>query len=290
LGLAAGLQEISQYSLPSITNKEHKGIKKWLKISIILIVVISSLGFGGYYLLITKPVQNLIGKRVLAEISKRTATDINASRVSFSNFKELEIYDLYLEDENKDTLLYAHKAIAIIDSLNRSTRYVRIKRLELTSPIINVSQDDSRAFNFMFIIDSLYNPDKPDSLRWKVSFKDINLENGQLSLALADKEAVTLNKLNVKTDIDQKNIVIDQLSFALNNGFNLKKTYADIRIEPQGIFIPSLKGPPLTRCSFTYSLTIVLSVGVIFLTSYLIVVSLIMRLLLMERSMEISLS
>ena len=113
--------------------KEHKGIKKWLKISIIFIAVISILGFGGYYLLITKPVQNLIGKRVLAELSKRTATEFNASRVSFSNFKELSIDDLYIKDQNNDTLLYASKAVAILDSLNRTTHYVRIKSLTLSN-------------------------------------------------------------------------------------------------------------------------------------------------------------
>lgn len=182
----------------------------------------------------------MIGRRVLFEISKRTGTEFSASSVRFTGFKELEIKDLYIQDQNNDTLLYAIKALAVMDSLNRHSRYVGLQRLVLTSPIINIAQDKNSTFNFMFIIDSLSNPYKPDSLRWNINFKKVLVDEGNMSLALAHKAPIVFNDLNVATQIGQQHILVEKFQFGLDNGFTVKRTYADIHIDPQGISIPKL--------------------------------------------------
>ena len=215
--------------------KEHKGIKKWLKISIIIIAAITSMSFGAYYMLITRPVQNLIGQRLLMELSKRTDTKFRASQVSFSQFRELEITDLYIEDKNNDTLLYAPRAYAELDSMNRNTRFVSLSVLQLTQPYINISQDADSVLNFMFLVDSLYNPDKPDSLRWKVNFNDVALEGGDFDVALLNKENVEFLSFDLETHIAPGKINLEKLNFKLLNGFDLQQASGHMQIADDGL-------------------------------------------------------
>lgn len=196
------------------------------------------MSLGGYYLLITKPVQNLIGKRILSEIAQRTDTKIEASQVSFGRFKRLEISDLYIEDKHSDTLIYAPKAVAVLDSLNRSFRRVDLQRLRLTSPIINIAQDDSSVFNFMFLVDSLYDKNKPDSLRWKVGFKHIEIEKGVFSLDLQEQSPFVFEDFTLVSDMKQKHIKLSRLHFSMPNGFVLKNAQTQVNVDDDGVRIP----------------------------------------------------
>jgi len=222
------------------TKKEHKGIKKWHKISIVVVALLLLLGLGSYYLLITKPVQTLIGRRILAELSERTGTQMSASQVSFSKFRQLDIKDLYIEDQNRDTLLYAPEASAKLDSLNRTTRYISLASLRLKQAQFKIKQDDDSLFNFAFLVDSLYDRNKPDSLRWKVDFQQVVLADADVALSLKGQELRRFNPLSLSAQISPEQIELQQLTFRLNNGLYLQKSEASIQLTPSAIRLPYL--------------------------------------------------
>ncbi len=198
------------------------------------------LGGGGYYLLITKPVQDLLGKRILEIIANRTNTHISLSKISFYKYKELNIKDLCVEDQQGDTLLYSSNVTAYLDSLNRRTRFVKIKYIQLKSPRINIYQQNDNNYNFTFLIDSLSNPLLPDSLRWRVDFKQVVMDDGYVNASLKANDTLLVNHLNTTVNFDEGQIKLERLDFKLDNGFVLSRAEALVRIDSNAIYIPQI--------------------------------------------------
>ena len=205
-----------------------------------MIAALLALSFGGYYMLITKPVQNLIGKRILLALAERTNTTITASSVSFSRFKNLEIYDLYVADQQDDTLVFVPYAKAELSAFDRVLRQVTIKSLAFRKPQVNVVQGMDSAFNFQFLIDSLSAPQKSDSLRWQISFADVKIKEAELALTLAHKEKMPFHALSVQSHFSDHSVQLYDLKFMMTNGFEVKKAQGVLQYDSSGYVIPEL--------------------------------------------------
>ncbi len=206
----------------------------------IVLLVISVLGVGTYLLLLSAPVQDMIGKRVLSSLSKRTDAEISASSVRFVRFRKLEISDLYVKDKQNDTLVYAPKVVAVLDSLSRTSHMICLSSLVLDSPQVNIVQEDSDKFNYSFIVDSLSNPDKQDSRKWEVDLDRIQIKEGDIKAALYEKDPICVHRADIDVAVEKNLIYVNQLAFNMDNGFCLRRTNADIRINPKRIVIPHL--------------------------------------------------
>lgn len=204
----------------------------------IVIAALFGVSFGGYYLLITKPVQNLIAKRVLAQLSARTNSEMSVSSISIHKFRELVIRDLFIADANEDTLIYAPLFVAQLDSLNIGERYVMAKGLEITSPVIKVSQDNDTTFNFTFLIDSLQKEQKVDSLKWNINLATAQISNGTIGVDLLGKDKLNLSDFSVKAQLSDSVYSLDQMSVVLDNGFELDKASAKVILSDSSVLVP----------------------------------------------------
>ncbi|MEI8273973.1 MAG: hypothetical protein WCG08_15265, partial [Paludibacter sp.] len=91
---------------------KFKGIKKTLKIAgfsvggIILFLALV------YIALQTSPIQNVLSKVILSELSKKLHTKVTVGKIDYRFFNDVTIHDLYVEDLQKDTLLFVKEVNA----------------------------------------------------------------------------------------------------------------------------------------------------------------------------------
>ena len=180
--------------------------------------------------------------RILSQLSQRTNTQISASHVSISNFNTLKILDLYIEDQNKDTLLYSPEVSAKLDSININNHYLSLSSFQLKNPIVNISQNKDSVFNFTFLVDSLTSKDTSkeiksatDSTRWKLAFNKINLSQGNFNISILGKEKAEIKQFNLDANIKANAINLNSLTFKMDTGINLQSATAHLILEKDSI-------------------------------------------------------
>ncbi|HJV78640.1 MAG TPA: hypothetical protein VJ602_09670, partial [Paludibacter sp.] len=93
-----------------VTN--FKGIKKTGKIlgfSVGGIILFLALLF---VLIQTSLIQSFISKAIVSELSDKLHTKVSIGKIEYKFFDDIAIRDLYVEDQQKDTLLFVNRADA----------------------------------------------------------------------------------------------------------------------------------------------------------------------------------
>ena len=89
-----------------------KGIKKSTKI-IILLVAIPLIALASIPILLqNSKIQNYIARMVTSSLSEMLETKVTVGNVNYELFNQIIISDVYVEDRQKDTLLFVGDASA----------------------------------------------------------------------------------------------------------------------------------------------------------------------------------
>ena len=165
-------------------NKVKTIIKKTLK-AILWAVVILVLLFLIIAALIQIPaIQNKIIHFAATYISNKTHTRVEIKNISISFPKSVEIEGLFLEDTQKDTLLFADKAkinIALYDLISSK---IAISTFALENANINLySTETDSLFNYNFLLKAFgdtttttkINP--KSASKWTFSINKVSLKN-----------------------------------------------------------------------------------------------------------------
>ncbi len=179
-------------------------------------------------------VQNKIISRVTAELEKKLKTKVRISRVNIKFFKSIQLKGIYIEDQRKDTLLYADKLLATISVFELRNRKLTIESVELENARIKVRRfKDEKAMNFDFIIDAFSSNDTTPSAKkpWDFNLQRIKLVENVFSYRderwsdytpCIDFEDVHLSHLNV--DVDQLKFYDDSTCVRINNISGFEKS------------------------------------------------------------------
>jgi translocation and assembly module TamB len=125
-------------------------------------------------------VQNRITQEAIQFLEKRIKTDVRLDYISISFPKKIVLTGLYLEDQKKDTLLYAGMLAIDTDLWGLTQRRIQLNDIELDklTAYINRSPQDS-AFNFDYIIDAFSDTttvvEDTTAVPWEFSIGDIQL-------------------------------------------------------------------------------------------------------------------
>ena len=198
------------------TEKFYRFLVKWPKrIGIILVFLFLLIAF-----LIQLPaVQNYIKDKTIQKLKSELHTEISISAFKFSLLNGFWLKDLYVEDRQQDTLLYAQKVQVSLEegALSLLHNELRINEIQLKKANIYWHRPaDSLAYNGQFILD-YFKGDKPKT-------------KPKLSLAL---KRITLDEVHFRKEDErtQKNmdaflyygeILVDSIDlnqnrFVLNN-------------------------------------------------------------------------
>ncbi|MDR0833962.1 MAG: translocation/assembly module TamB domain-containing protein [Candidatus Symbiothrix sp.] len=174
-------------------------------------------------------------------LEKKIGTNVSIGYTELTPFKHLVLTDVYAEDQNGDTLLYANKLSAGFDFWPLLQGKFRFNSVHLSDFDARLSKDDDGTLTIQYIIDAFHTEKKiAKDLRIDLIINDITLERGRFSYAVIagatrnplKKDIIQLNDLaaNINLQKVQNKTVkakVKSLSFNEQSGFQLKKLTCD---------------------------------------------------------------
>lgn len=193
-----------------------------------------------YLLFLSPSIQTYVCKEIAKDISRTTNSHVSIKSVYFSPFKSIIINDLYIEDNQKDTLIYVHKLEACIDSINFSKRKIFLNNLYLEKAYVRYIEEKKGVYNIDMFIDALSEQTPADTTTNKAWLIDVSkLEIKQSKFAyktyLAKKQDYGMNYAdilaydlnlkikNIKYTGDSLNYYLSEFSSKEKSGFQVNK-------------------------------------------------------------------
>jgi translocation and assembly module TamB len=205
-----------QSKLKRVLVKTFK-ILGWITLSIIALLIIIVL------LIQLPPVQNKITQKAVAFLEEKIGTDVDLESITISFPKSIVVTGFYLEDQKKDTLLYAGR-LSIDTDLWALTRHeIQLNDISLENMTANISRPaNDSAYNFSYILKAFASDStapKKDTVQkpWKFSLENINLEkiNARYhDLLTGNNLDLNLGLLEVSMDefdLEHYKIVVDEI-------------------------------------------------------------------------------
>lgn len=159
--------------------------KKIVRIFAIIIVCVIVLNIILFLTFNIPSVQKFAADFAIGKLKPKVKTEMSIDKIRIKLFNSVEIGGLYVEDQEKDTLLFADKLSARINIWNLLDNHLSIESVRLdnfTAKVYRESKDTT--FNFQFIIDAFAPTDtlkkKSEKAPLKISINDIKLSNGTL--------------------------------------------------------------------------------------------------------------
>lgn len=134
-------------------------------------------------------VQNFVKNKAINFLKDKTHTEVRLESIKIAFPKDIVLNNFYIEDQKKDTLLYAHRFAVDISLFKLLKNQVEINNIELEKVRANVTRiDPDTTFNFSFLVDAFMSEEKKpeeevqkdttSALKFsvsKVAFEDIGI-------------------------------------------------------------------------------------------------------------------
>jgi len=224
------------------TPKKKSFIKKFFRIILYIFLGLIGLNILLFILLSIPSIQQKAAVFAVGELKKTLNTEVSIDKVRLKLFNHATLEGIYIEDQAKDTLLYAQSLDVSLSpwELIKSSK-LAITGIDVDNFVINVNQKDSISdFNFQFIIDAFSSTDTTVADTTKSSLviviEDINLRNGRLNYdVLSDSltpgifNASHISLYDVNINLDLNSIDTDKFDIALNKLAAKERTGVEIK-------------------------------------------------------------
>lgn len=228
-----------------------KGIKKSVKILIISASAIILLLASPFILLQFNKIQNFVVDSLTRELSISLNTRIEIGNVDYHFFNKLKIEDVYIEDQQQDTLLQIDRIYAGFNFWRLLRKKIVFSNLELDHFYANLKTDAGGKSNFDF----LFSKQKPkqDSTYIDLKLEKLIISDSRISFTrTADsisfqhfkESSIKINDISADISIntltnDTINAAVNYLTAREQSGFTLKNLNAKIIGTPQNIHFPT---------------------------------------------------
>jgi hypothetical protein len=170
---------------------KDKNIKKLSKILLIVLLVLISIPSLGILFLQNNKIQTYLAKELAVILSENLHAKITLEAVTLTFINRLQLKNLYIEDQQGDTLLFAGKIRATLRNYNSSKKEIVISHLTLEDSYIHFNVDTSGVLNLQFIIDAVKNDEQKDSSRSVFQIINAELKNCRFHLTSEGKDFFT---------------------------------------------------------------------------------------------------
>lgn len=209
----------------------------WALVSILGLLVLVSIAIQIPF------IQNKLTQTAINFVESKIGTPVKLDRISLSIPKKIVLTGLYLEDQHRDTLLYAGELAINTDLWKLTKQTIQLNDIELSdfSAAVSRSQEDS-AFNFDYIVEAFASDSTgaPDTTKapWKFSIGNVVLEN--IRILFSDRLMGNDVTLNVGTlelgmeelDLERSIFKVDQIMLE-----NVKTNIVQNKVEPDTVDI-----------------------------------------------------
>ncbi|MBP6827198.1 MAG: translocation/assembly module TamB domain-containing protein, partial [Saprospiraceae bacterium] len=202
-------------------------------------------------------VQAWLSGKAIAILSKKLNTKVAVGRVYVDFFKTAVLENIFVADQQGDTLLYARRLSADIGVLDLFQSEIYLNHAALSGAVVNLRRTATdSSFNYQFVLDSLAgdHPEDTTQSAWTFGIGRLTLDKVRLNMRDEGK-----GRLDLKTDIAALDITTDDLDFkkrtiALKTiGLNDSKI-AFRQLEKTGKVVKA--NPPLQFPGFGWTVTV----------------------------------
>ncbi|HMJ71611.1 MAG TPA: translocation/assembly module TamB domain-containing protein [Cyclobacteriaceae bacterium] len=189
----------------------------WVVFSVIVLLITA-------VLLVRIPsIQNKIAQKAITYLEEKIKTNVELERIVIDFPKKIVIEGLYIEDQHKDTLLYAGRLAVDASMMKLLSNEIELTQIELSNTTANINRTlPDSAFNFDYIIRAFAGTDTTVTLPvdttavpWTFSLGDVELE--QVKFSYTDNVDSILVAGNIGAmDVDTDEFDPLALSVALN--------------------------------------------------------------------------
>lgn len=235
--------------------KVMRFIGRILKYSLISIFILL---IAFFIVIQTSGFQTYLGQKASAWLSDELNTEIRIDKVDIDFFNSVLLKGVYVQDLNKDTLLYGAEMICDIENFSYNDYKLDLDQIELKNMVAKViTYKGDTIPNYQFLVDYFASTDTiSDTTKnnFKVNF--CNFKFTDVDLVYADRNDTIQTKAMNFSDLSIRNINglvsdlkfeedtillnIQNLSLTESCGFNLENLSSIVKISPMDIKLDSL--------------------------------------------------
>ena len=195
-------------------------------------------------------VQTFIAKKITGYISKETNSTVSIGNVKFSFFNKLEMTEILIKDQHKDTLLYVPDLTIGIRQIGRKNHSLKLGKVVVIKPVVYFITDSAGLMNLTWYLKMIQKP--KDSTSVKNSYFHVNQieisdarfslinHSGAPSKTLLDLNNIRLKDVNaIVENLDVRNdstsFDIYNLGFTESSGFVVKRMSSNFLLYNQNI-------------------------------------------------------
>ena len=160
----------------------RKGIKILGKVFSVAVLLLIILPMVLSLLLDIPAVQNYVVQKAVRIVSKTLETTVSIDRVDIGLFSKVKIKGFYVEDYQRDTLLYVGKIDAYITGLGIFGGGVVFSRGEISGAKLYLRETPEGEMNIKQIVNRISDPDKPRKGNFRLSLRKASIEGMDLCL------------------------------------------------------------------------------------------------------------
>jgi hypothetical protein len=153
-------------------------MKKALIIIAIIMLSFVLLTSGLVGLLHLKSVQTYIIKEVTSKLAEDLEIDINVRQFHYRPLSNLTIDDVYISDQQKDTLAHIEQIELDFNPLQLKDKLLDIDQLTLRNPYINIQTLPDSTHNYQFLVDKFHRDSESFPLR--ITIDQLKLERSRV--------------------------------------------------------------------------------------------------------------
>lgn len=153
----------------------RKGIKILGKVLSAVILLLILLPLTLSLLLDIPAVQNFVVQKAVRMVSDRLETTVAIRRVEINAFSKVRLQGFYVEDYQRDTLLYVDRLEAFVTGFGIFGGGIRMSRAEMQGAKFYLREMPDGEMNIKQIVARLSNPDKPKKGAFRLSIQNASI-------------------------------------------------------------------------------------------------------------------
>ncbi len=202
--------------------KERPALRKFLKITLTFFSSLLLLLLTLFLLLENSKVQTWLTEKISEYLSKEYGTTVSTGKVEISIFDGFRFEDLYIADQQNDTLFFINSIGIFPKGLPRSFSKLKFSKVNIDSLYCNLYELPDGQLNMQFLIDSLSGDEEDDEeAKFSLKIAKCLIKNSRFNYKeFATNEVEGINF----ADLGISNINIDLEDFELlNSDIKFKK-------------------------------------------------------------------
>ena len=205
----------------------------------------------------TGSIQRLVSKAIVSELSSKLHTKVTIGKIEYRLFNDIAIHDLYVEDQQKDTLLFVKRTDAHFKFWKFFQGKIIFTSIELNRFFGNLVIDKKGHSNLDFVIKAFKTPPSKDSTQIEYRINHFAIKNSRFNYSNYKEfkkmraGVFNANRLRIKdinADIalnifkkDSMNARIRSMSAREQSGLTLTNFKTSIFVSASTINIPSVE-------------------------------------------------